>query len=77
MEVVNEHFFNEFAVRVDADARQLVRDLAERKILAGISLGRLFPNGEGRENGLLIAVTETNTEEDIEALATALGEALA
>ena len=45
--------------------------------LSGVSLGRLFPDGDRRENGLVIAVTETVTEEDIETLASALREALA
>ena len=75
--VMNETFFNEFTILVDADARQLVRDLADKQILAGVSLGRLFPDGDGRENGILVAVTETNTPEDFETLASALEEALA
>ena len=45
-------------------------------MLAGVALGRLFPDGEGRENGLLVTVTETVTEEDIETLAKSLEEAL-
>lgn len=73
--VLNAFFFNEFALILDTDARQLVRDLAAKKILAGISLARLFPDGDA--NGLLVAVTETTTEEDIETLASALEEALA
>jgi glycine dehydrogenase subunit 1 len=40
-------------------------------------LGRLFPDASELENGLVIAVTETVTEDDIEALAAALKEALA
>jgi glycine dehydrogenase subunit 1 len=55
----------------------LVRDLADKGVLAGVSLGRLFPDGDRRENGLVVAVTETVTEEDIETLASALREALA
>ena len=72
--VLNENFFNEFTLLFDADARQLVRDLAEDGILAGVSLGRLFP-GVGI-NGLLVAVTETSTEDDIATLAAALEEKL-
>lgn len=75
--VLNDHFFNEFTVLLEGgDARQIVRDLAEDNILAGVSLARLFPDGHGLENGLLIAVTETTTEEDIETLASALEEKL-
>ncbi|MDG5749289.1 aminomethyl-transferring glycine dehydrogenase subunit GcvPA [Qipengyuania sp. XHP0207] len=77
VEVLNETFFNEFAVLLDGDARQIVRDLTAKGILAGVSLGRLFPGNEGLANGLLVAVTETTTEEDIETLASALEEVLA
>jgi len=46
-------------------------------VLGGVSLGRLYPGVESLENGLVIAVTEVVTAEDIEALATALTEVLA
>jgi glycine dehydrogenase subunit 1 len=77
VEVLNESFFNEFTITVAVESRQLVRDLANKGVLAGVSLGRLYPDGDRRENGVVIAVTETATEEDIEALASALEEALA
>ncbi|RPF71034.1 aminomethyl-transferring glycine dehydrogenase subunit GcvPA [Aurantiacibacter spongiae] len=76
LKVLNDTFFNEFTVTFDRDARQLVRDLADKGILAGISLGRLFPDEASLSGGLLVTVTETSTEEDIEALANALQEAL-
>jgi len=75
--VLNDVFFNEFTLVLDKETRPLVRELADKGVLAGVSLGRLFPDGEGRENGLLVTLTETNTEEDIETLAVALQEALA
>lgn len=75
--VLNDTFFNEFTVVLDRETRPVVRDLAQRGVLAGVSLGRLFPNSDKLESGLLITVTETNTEDDIEALATALERALA
>ena len=77
VEVINRSFFNEFAISVPVETRQLVRELADRNVLAGVSLGRLYPDGQRRENGLVVAVTETVAEEDIEALASALEEALA
>lgn len=77
VEVVNDSFFNEFTLRLPAPTRPLVRALADEGVLAGVSLGRLFPDGDGRENGLLVAVTETTSEEDIDALCTALKEKLA
>jgi glycine dehydrogenase subunit 1 len=76
VEVLNDSFFNEFTLLGPGDARQLVRDLADKGVLAGVSLGRLYPDGDRRENGIVVAVTETVTEEDIEALAAALEAAL-
>jgi glycine dehydrogenase subunit 1 len=75
--LVNDGFFNEFTLRLPKEARPAVRALAERGVLGGVSLGRLYPGEEGLENGLVVAVTETVTREDIEALATALEEVLA
>ena len=46
-------------------------------ILGGVSLGRLYPGEESLANGLVVAVTETVADEDVAALADALGEALA
>ncbi|ALE15652.1 Glycine dehydrogenase [decarboxylating] (glycine cleavage system P1 protein) [Altererythrobacter epoxidivorans] len=74
--VLNELFFNEFTIRIEADARQVVRDLADQGVLAGVSLGRLYPQVEEFSDSLLVAVTETTSEEDIETLAVALEEAL-
>ena len=77
IEVVTGAFFNEFTVKLSKEARPIVRDLADNGVLAGVSLGRLYPGEATLENGLVVAVTETVTDEDIEALATALEEALA
>ncbi|MGY4398509.1 glycine dehydrogenase subunit 1 [Sphingomonas sp. UYAg733] len=77
VELVTPAFFNEFTIRLPQEARPVVRTLAERGILAGVSLGRLYPDEAGLANGLIVAVTETTTVEDVEALATALQEVLA
>jgi glycine dehydrogenase subunit 1 len=77
VELVTPTFFNEFTLRLPRETRPLVRALADRGVLAGVSLGRLYPDGDGRENGLVVAVTETVTAEDIEAYASALEEVLA
>jgi glycine dehydrogenase subunit 1 len=74
--VLNDVWFNEFAVLLPCDAREVVRRLADRQVLAGVSLGRLYPGSTELRNGLLVTTTETNTDEDIEALAVALGEVL-
>ena len=75
--LVNDSFFNEFTLQLSKEARPVVRDLAEQGILAGVSLGRLYPGEEALANGLVVAITETTTAEDVEALAAALEEALA
>ena len=75
--VLNESFFNEFTLLIEGDARKIVRDLTSQDILAGVALGRLFPGNDALGKGLLVAVTETTTEEDIETLASALEEVLA
>ncbi|MEI9849703.1 MAG: aminomethyl-transferring glycine dehydrogenase subunit GcvPA [Sphingomonas sp.] len=77
VELVTDRFFNEFTLRLAQEARPVVRALAGRGILAGVSLGRLYPGEGALEDGLVVAVTETTTGEDVEALAQALGEILA
>jgi len=75
--LVNDGFFNEFTLDLGQEARPVVRRLADRGVLAGVSLGRLYPGVETLERGLVVAVTETTTVEDVEALAAGLEEALA
>lgn len=70
--VLNESFFNEFTLVLDKDTRPIVRKLADQKILAGVSLGRLYPDEGKLAHGLIVAVTETTSDEDVEILATAL-----
>ena len=77
VKVINDTFFNEFTLDIGQEARPVVRALADQGVLAGVSLGRLYPGEDALTNGLIVAVTETATDEDIEALATALQEALA
>ncbi len=74
--LLNDSFFNEFTLVLTRDARDVVRSLADKGVLGGVSLGRLFPDAPAIGKGLVVAVTETVTAEDIEALATALEEEL-
>jgi glycine dehydrogenase subunit 1 len=75
--VLNTAYFNEFTVVLPKDAREVVRALADRQVLGGVSLGRLYPDEAGLTGGLLVTATETTTAEDIEALAIALEGVLA
>ena len=74
VELVNTSFFNEFTLRLPVEARPAVHAMVEKGVLGGVSLGRLYPGRPGLENGLVIAVTETVTDEDISALEAALKE---
>ena len=75
--VMNDRFFNEFTLLLPTAARPVVHALAEKGVLGGVSLGRLYPENDSLANGLVVAVTETVTEEDIAAFAAALQEVLA
>jgi len=72
--LVNESFFNEFTIELPVEARPVVRHLADKGILGGGWLGRLYPGADALQNGLVVAVTETVTDEDIGALEAGLKE---
>ena len=74
--VLNDAYVNEFTVILPSDARAAVRALAERGILGGVALGRLYPTESGLHGGLLVTATECTTDEDIAALVSALKEVL-
>ena len=74
--LVNDAFFNEFTLALPSEARPAVHAMVERGVLGGVSLGRLYPGVAGLANGLVIAVTETVTAQDIDALEFALKEVL-
>ena len=77
VKLMNESFFNEFTLMLSREARPVIRALADRRVLGGVSLGRLYPGQASLENGLVVAVTETVTPGDVETFATALEEVLA
>jgi glycine dehydrogenase subunit 1 len=64
-------FFNEFVIECPLPASDVNAYLLEENILGGYDLGRDFPE---LKNHLLIAVTEMNSKEDIDALTAALEE---
>jgi glycine dehydrogenase subunit 1 len=72
--LVNDLFFNEFTLRLPVEARPAVHRMVEMGVLGGVSLGRLYPNEESLKNGLVVAVTETATAGDFDALEAALTE---
>ena len=77
VEVLTDCFFNEFTVRLAENAHAVVAALAERRILAGVPVSRLYPKQPALDNLLLVAVTETATDQDIDALVAAVKEVAA
>ena len=72
--LVNDSFFNEFTLKLPVEARPAVHAMVEKGILGGVSLGRLYPGVDALKNGLVVAVTETVTDEDLAAFEAALKE---
>ncbi|HJO93603.1 MAG TPA: aminomethyl-transferring glycine dehydrogenase subunit GcvPA [Victivallales bacterium] len=71
--VGNNPFFNEFIVELPCDSSEVVQKLIDKGYAAGFPLSTYYA---GRENQLLISVTEKRTREEIKGLATALEAAL-
>lgn len=71
--VYDRPFFKEFVVRLPGDARAIAARLAADGFLAGLPLGRYWPD---RVNELAVAVTEKRTRDEIDALAAALERAV-
>jgi glycine dehydrogenase subunit 1 len=63
----------EFALRLEAPVEAVLERCAERGIAAGYPLRRDYPE---HEDGLLVAITERRTREQIDQLADALGAAI-
>jgi glycine dehydrogenase subunit 1 len=76
VKVITETFFNEFAVTLPGSAAELVERLAAKGILGGVPASRLYPTWPELDTVLLLAATETNSDEEIDALAAALREVL-
>ena len=74
--VLNEHFFNEFTIRVPSDAATVIEALAERGVLGGVPVSRLEPHRPELADLIVVAATETSTAADISAYAAALEEVL-
>jgi glycine dehydrogenase subunit 1 len=65
----NKPFFKEFVVTSSVDADKINKKLLEEKILGGYSLGKEYPQ---YKNGILYAVTEKRTKEEIDILSSVL-----
>jgi len=76
VEVLNETFFNEFAIRTPRPADALVEELARRGVIGGLPVSRLLPD-VGLDDLMIVASTETNSEADRAAFAVMLAQILA
>ncbi|HVR37683.1 MAG TPA: glycine dehydrogenase, partial [Thermoanaerobaculia bacterium] len=65
----NGPHYNEFVVRTSRPAKDVLRELEEKKILGGIPLGDFY---DGHERDFLVAVSELHTVEQLDAFAEAL-----
>jgi glycine dehydrogenase subunit 1 len=77
VKLLNDSFFNEFALELSKPAAGVVDHLAKQNILAGVPASRLDPHAPGLKNILLVTVTETATDAHVETLAKALQKELA
>ncbi len=71
---VEHEFAREFPLSLPMDPRQAVEAMAERGYLAGVPLEDEFPD---IANGLLVAVTERRTRQELDGYTAALEEAIA
>jgi glycine dehydrogenase subunit 1 len=76
VELVTPAFFNEFTVRLPKAAASVVDQLAKKGVIAGVPASRLMPRDKGCENLLIVAATETSSDEDFAAFERALKEVL-
>jgi len=68
VELMTPTFFNEFTLKLAKPAGPVVDQLAKDEIIAGVPVSRLKPYDKAATNLLLVAVTETTTPADIDAL---------
>jgi glycine dehydrogenase subunit 1 len=76
VEVLTPAFFNEFTLRLPKPAAGVVDQLAAKGVIAGVPASRLLPHDPSVANLLIVAATETNTDDDFVALVKALQEVL-
>ena len=74
VELVTDAFFNEFTIKLPKPAAPVVEALAHLGVIAGVPASRLLPRGF--DNLLILAATETNTDDDFAALTKVLQEVL-
>jgi len=76
VKVLNETFFNEMTLRLAKPAAPVVEKLAAAGILGGVPVSRFYPGDKKVADLLIVAATETNTDDDTETFAKALAGAV-
>ncbi|HSC19545.1 MAG TPA: aminomethyl-transferring glycine dehydrogenase subunit GcvPA [Rhizomicrobium sp.] len=76
VELVTPNFFNEFTIRLPRPAASVVDSLAEKRIIAGVPASRLWPHERDVRDLLIVAATETVSDEDCDVFVKALQEVL-
>jgi glycine dehydrogenase subunit 1 len=76
VEVVTPAFFNEFTIRVTADAQNVIDALAKKGVMGGVPVSRLEPARWDVRDLIIVASTEINTDEDRATYVKALQEVL-
>ena len=76
VELITPAFFNEFTLKLPKAAAPIVDALAAKGVIAGVPASRLLPHDPAAANLLIVAATETNTDEDFAAFEAALKGAL-
>src|SRR6202000_3246934 len=74
VELVTPSFFNEFTLKLPKPAAPLVDALANKGVIAGVPASRLMPHKKSAANLLIVAATETATDDDFAAFERALKE---
>jgi glycine dehydrogenase subunit 1 len=74
--LVTPSFFNEFTIRLPKPAASVVDKLVEKNIIAGVPVSRLLPHEPQAKDLLIVAATETVTDDDCNAFVKALSEVL-
>lgn len=79
--VSSQPFFREFAIRLPRSANDVIASMAERHVLAGLSVGALSEGDDpsiesGIDRVLLVSVTERRTKDELDHYAKALGEVI-
>src|SRR3984957_19475455 len=72
VELMTPSFFNEFTIKLPKPAAPIVDALAKKAVIAGVPASRVLPHEKNAANLLIVAATETNTDDDFAAFETAL-----